>query len=155
MTFRISGIGPAMFEPLFTLGDEALRRQGAMRCTADSDRGYPCRVSLEEARAGEEVLLLPFRHQPADSPYRASGPIFVRRGVRQAVLAPGEVPAVVATRQISLRAYDAADLMIAGSVQAGGDVAEELGRLFGDPRTAYVHLHNAGRGCFSCAAARA
>ncbi len=35
------------------------------------------------------------------------------------------------------------------------DVAVELARLFADPAVAYVHLHNARRGCFSCAAHRA
>ena len=50
------------------------------RMRSDQPVGFPCRVSLEDAPVGEEVLLLPFTHQDSRSPYRASGPIFVRRG---------------------------------------------------------------------------
>ncbi|WP_331716765.1 DUF1203 domain-containing protein [Stenotrophomonas sp. MMGLT7] len=55
--------------------------------------GFPCRVSLEEARVGEELLLLHHMHQPAHAPYRAAGPIYVRRGAVAARLAPGWRPA--------------------------------------------------------------
>lgn len=66
--------------------------------------GFPCRVSLEEARVGEKLLLLQHMHPPAHSPCRAAGPIYVRRGAVAARLAPGQVPDCVATWLISLRA---------------------------------------------------
>ena len=93
--FRLSGIDHQQFEPLFSCSDEQLRQMGAVRRSATDMPGFPCRVSLEDAEVGEELLLLPFVHQPAASPYRASGPIFIRRGARQRVLAVGEVPAYV------------------------------------------------------------
>jgi hypothetical protein len=155
MTFRLSGIDPAPFEPLFALDDDALARLGARRCIADSDFGYPCRVSLEDARPGDELLLLSWEHQPAASPYRASGPVFVRRGAKRAVLPPGVVPPYVSRRLISLRAYDRAHMMVGAAVREGADAARELERMFADPAVAYVHLHNAKRGCFSCLAERA
>jgi len=155
MTFRLSGIDPAPCEPLFALDDAELQRRGAKRCRADSDSGYPCRASLEDAKAGDELLLLSYEHQPAASPYRASGPIFVRRGAARRELPPGVVPPYVSNRLISLRAYDAAHMMVDATVCEGGDVARELERMFGDRAVAYVHLHNAKRGCFSCVAHRA
>lgn len=155
MTFRLSGIDPAPFEPLFALDDDALARLGARRCIADSDYGYPCRVSLEDARPGDELLLLSWEHQPAASPYRASGPVFVRRGAKRAVLPPGVVPPYVSRRLISLRAYDRAHMMVGAAVREGADAVRELERMFADPAVAYVHLHNAKRGCFSCLAERA
>lgn len=155
MTFRLSGIDPAPFEPLFALDDDALARLGARRCIADSDYGYPCRVSLEDARPGDELLLLSWEHQPAASPYRASGPVFVRRGAKRAVLPPGVVPPYVSRRLISLRAYDRAHMMVGAAVREGADAVRELERMFADPAVAYVHLHNAKHGCFSCLAERA
>jgi hypothetical protein len=152
--FRLSGLDPAPFAALFDLDDATLRAQGVLRRRAEADVGFPCRVSLEDAAAGEELLLLPFRHHAVDSPYAASGPIYVRRGARQARLAPGVVPAYVTRRLISLRAYDEAHLMVGAEVAEGDAVAGRLSALFADPGVVYVHLHNARPGCFSCAATR-
>jgi hypothetical protein len=96
-----------------------------------------------------------YAHQPAASPYRASGPIFVRRDAQPCTLPPGVVPPYVTRRLISLRAYDGHDLMVDGQVVEGPDVATALVALFDRPDVAYVHLHNAKRGCYSCAAGRA
>jgi hypothetical protein len=152
--FRLTGLDPTPFQPLFALDDATLRARGTRRLRADSDFGYPCRVSLADAVAGEEILLLPYAHHDVDSPYRASGPIYVRRGAARASLAPGEVPACVTRRLISLRAYDASALIVSAEVVEGAAVAAQLGRLFADSAVAYVHLHNARPGCFSCLATR-
>jgi hypothetical protein len=45
--------------------------------------------------------------------------------------------------------------MVDGQVVEGPDVATALVSLFERPDVAYVHLHNAKRGCYSCAATRA
>lgn len=149
-SFRLVGLDPAAFDPLFALDDAQLQQRGARRVHADSMPGYPCRISLEDAQPGDELLLLPFEHQPCASPYRASGPIFVRRGARQAVLAPGELPPYVTRRPISLRAYDAADMMVDAGIAEGDALRGEVERLLRDSRAHYLHLHNAKRGCFSC-----
>jgi hypothetical protein len=154
-SFRLAGLDPAPFASLFLLDDAQLAARGIARRFADSDRGFPCRVGLEDARSGDELLLLPYEHQPAHSPYRASGPIFVRRDARRRVLAPGDVPPYVAERLISLRAYDAAHLMVDAEVREGGAVAAWLEAAFRRGEIAYVHLHNARRGCYSCLAERA
>ncbi|MDH5834534.1 DUF1203 domain-containing protein [Luteimonas kalidii] len=155
MPFRLSGIDPAPFAALFALDDDALAQRGVQRCRADRDSGFPCRISLEDARVGEELLLLPYEHQPAHTPYRASGPVFIRRGVQRSELPQEVVPPYVARRLMSLRAYSDRHWMVDAEVCEGGDVARELARMFGDATVAYVHLHNARRGCFSCVAHRA
>ena len=71
------------------------------------------------------------------------------------MLPPGVVPPYVSRRLISLRAYDRAHMMVGAAVREGADAARELERMFADPAVAYVHLHNAKRGCFSCLAERA
>ena len=128
---------------------------GAQRRIATESHGFPCRISLEDAEIGEELLLLPFVHQPADSPYRASGPIFVRRGATQRSLDAAEVPAYVTRRLMSVRAYDAAHMIIDAAVCEGPVVCAEIERQLANDAVAYIHLHNAKRGCFSCRVDRA
>jgi hypothetical protein len=148
--FQLMGLMPEQFAPLFSLSGEQLAPLGIMRVTADSKPGFPCRISLQDAEPGEELLLLPYEHQPAASPYRASGPIYVRVRSQQANLRPGEIPPYVALRQISLRAYDAHHMMLAAEVCPGEAVAAQIERQFSHQQVAYIHLHNAKRGCFSC-----
>ncbi len=149
-SFRLVGLSPDRFASLFDLSPDALGALGARRVTATAKPGFPCRIALVDAEPGDELLLLPFEHQPGDSPYRASGPIYVRVGAEQRALAAGEIPDYVRLRQISLRAYDGDHMMTDAQVCAGDDVGAEIERQFADPRVSYIHLHNAKRGCFSC-----
>ncbi|HME37794.1 MAG TPA: DUF1203 domain-containing protein [Steroidobacteraceae bacterium] len=155
MSFKLVGVPFEPFAELFALTCEALAARGARRVFATEKPGYPCRVSLADAEIGEELLLLPFTHQPAQSPYRASGPIFVRKAARLCELAAGVVPDYVRLRQMSLRAYDAAHSMIDAAVCEGREVAPAIRAMFGNSAVAYIHLHNAKRGCYSCRADRA
>jgi hypothetical protein len=155
VSFQLVGIPFEPFAALFSLGRSELAELDAQRVIATEKPGYPCRVSLADAEIGEELLLLPYAHQPARSPYKASGPIFVRKGARQCTLDPGVIPEYVRLRQMSVRAYDSAHLMIDAAVCEGGDAAPTILRMFDDSDVAYIHLHNAKRGCFSCRADRA
>ena len=149
-TFQIVGLSHEPFERLFDLTDEQLRAFGAVRRVATESPGFACRVSLEDAVVGEELLLLPYEHLRAASPYRSTGPIFVRRGARQRHLPAGHVPPYVTRRLISVRAYDAQGMMIDAAVCEGGLVAAEIERCFSSGVVAYLQLHNAKQGCFSC-----
>ena len=154
-SFQLVGIDHQQFSALFELTDEELEHYQAKRCYAAESDGFPCRITLEDAPKGEELLLLPFLHQPAASPYRSSGPIFVRRGVQQRILPIGEVSSYVTKRLMSVRAYDAAHMMVDATVCEGATVAAEILNQFRRPEVAYIHLHNARRGCFSCEVVRA
>jgi hypothetical protein len=149
-SFQLIGIAYEPFASLFELSDAELSKRHIRRVVADSKPGFPCRVSLADADIGEELLLLSYEHQPADSPYRASGPIFVRKHAVQRKLEPGHVPSYVSNRLISARAYDAAHQMIDATVCPGSEAVPTIERLFAHPAAAYLHLHNANRGCFSC-----
>jgi len=153
--FQLVGIDHQPFQALFDLPDEQLGKYDAKRCYATEDFGYPCRISLEDARVGEELLLLPYQHQTAATPYRASGPIYVRRGVQRRCLPVGEVPDYITRRLVSVRAYDAAHLMVAASICEGVCAASEIDAYFRRDEVAYIHLHNAKRGCFACQVLRA
>ncbi|MBN6148926.1 DUF1203 domain-containing protein [Xanthomonas sp. AmX2] len=148
--FVCVGLSPAPFAPLFALSDAELHARCARRVIADQARGFPCRVSLQDAALGEELLLLHYPHLPADSPYRAAGPIYVRRHAQPAATVPGQVPDSIRARLISLRGYDAADMMVAADVHPGEAIAAAIERAFDDPQVRYLHLHNARQGCFAC-----
>jgi hypothetical protein len=127
---------------------------GAQRMLADVNPGFPCRVSLADAEVGETVLLLPFTHHDVDSAYRASGPIFVRAAAKTATPTIGEVPKMFIHRQLSVRAYDGAAMMLDADVVSGTELARTILELFSDARVSYIHIHNAKPGCYNCTAKR-
>lgn len=155
LSFRISALPREPFEALFRLGGLELAKLGMRRRIAREKPGYPCRVSLEDATVGESVLLLPYEHHAVDSPYRASGPIYVRELAVQASPGEGEVPGFLRHRQLSARAYSAKGMMRDAAVFGGTELEATLEALFADPKVAYVHLHNAQPGCFMARVDRA
>jgi len=155
MSFRALGLPLSPFEPLFALSDAELARRGMTRVIAGEKPGFPCRASLEDAEPGERVILLPFEHQPAHSPYRASGPIFVREAARETFDRIDVVPPVLRGRMLSLRGYDNADCIVEADVVSGDLVEEAITRFFARDDVAYIHIHNAKRGCFACRIGRA
>ena len=148
--FRLVALPFDLFELLRSLGDAELRARGVQRMRADEKPGFPCRVSLADAEVGEEVWLLPFAHHDVASPYRSSGPIFVRVDAVAARPGVNEVPAMIRTRLLSIRAYDADGTLIDSQVAEGRELEAHIERAFSDPRVAYLHLHNARPGCFNC-----
>jgi hypothetical protein len=149
MPFRYMGLPRAQFEPMFAMCDAELGAQGARRMIVDENPGFPCRVSLADAEPGEPVLLLSFAHQDANSPYKASGPIFVRERAHESYDS-ARIPPVFATgRLLSARAYDAAGIMIDADVTQSSDLESLLAKLFARDETEYVHVHYARRGCFA------
>ena len=154
-SFRLVALPFEKFSSLFALSDSELAERNVRRVLATLKPGYPCRVSLADAEIGEELLLLSFEHQRAMSPYRSSGPIFVRKAAVEAKIEPGVVPDYVRIRLMSVRAYDSTHMMTDASVCAGNDTASTIQRMFSSKEVAYIHLHNANRGCFSCVVDRA
>lgn len=155
MSFRIHALPYAPFARLFNLSDGELAGRGARRMVADAKPGFPCRVSLVDAEPGETVMLLNFEHQPAHSPYRASHAIFVRENAERAFPGIDTVPELLASRLMSVRAFNESHDMVAADVVAGSDLGESLSTMLRDRRIAYLHLHNAKPGCFAASVTRA
>jgi Protein of unknown function (DUF1203) len=149
MHFRISGLSAAPFRHLYGLSDQELQHRGVQRHVADCRPGFPDRIEMRDADIGERLLLLNHVCQPADTPYRATHAIFVREGAEQAYDRIDQVPEVMRTRLLSLRAYDAAGMMLDADVIDGGGVEAVISRFFGNGAVAYIHAHNAKRGCYS------
>ena len=102
MTYRIRGLDPAPFRPLFGLPDEELAESGIVRMTVDSPT-FPCRVSLTDRAIGEKVLLLNHVSHDVANPYRSSHAIFVTEGEEEAADYVDQVPPVFEKRVLSLR----------------------------------------------------
>lgn len=149
MNFQIRPLPRSDFAHLFGLSDAALKDRGVIAQIADSKPGFPCRVSLQDAEPGERVLLLNYEHQPADTPFRSRYAVYVREAAEQAQPAPGEVPQVLRSRVLSLRAFDADGLLIDADLSDGTAAEAAIARLFADPRAASLHLHYAAPGCFA------
>ena len=147
--FRITGLTPEPFQHLFGLPDDELARHGAKRYVANTKPGFPCRIEMRDAEPGETVLLLNHTCQAAETPYRASHAIFVREGATETFDRVDQVPEVMRVRLLSLRAYDAAGMMLDAEIVEGADVEKLIARLFANQEVNYIHAHNAKRGCYS------
>lgn len=153
--YVVSGWPIAAFRPLFGLDEATLATRGVARVVADASPGYPCRVTLEDADPGETLLLLNLRHLDGDTPYRADGPVFVRESARATRILRDVVPQQVRQRLLSVRAYDAAGWMQDAEVAEGTRLEPLIQRFFDDDRVAFLHVHNARRGCYACRIDRA
>ncbi len=154
MDFRVTGLSPEPFKPLFDLDDKALASLGARRTVADDANSFPCRVSLVHANPGEELILMSFEHQSAHSPYRATGPIYVRKTATIAFDRTSVIPEPVRSRLLSVRAYDAQDLIVEADVVDGSAIEPLIAAFFQREDIVYLHVHYARRGCYACRVAR-
>ena len=150
MTYAIVGLDVEPFRALFGLSEDELAARHVVRVVADSPVGYPCRVLLEDARPGESLLLLNHEFQSAETPYRGRHAIFVNEAADAPRRFVDEVPPVLSVRAaISLRAFDAVGMMIDAELVSGAEIEPAILRMLGDPEAAYLHAHNAARGCFA------
>ena len=155
MSFRITGLPAAEFAPLFALSDAELAERGAVRRIADDRRpGYPCRVSLTDSQAGDELILVNYEHHPVASPYRMRFAVYVRRG-EETFDAIGEVPEQLRCRTLAVRGFDANAMMVGWELVEGRDIEGAIERLFTDPKAAYLHIHFAAPGCYAARVDRA
>jgi hypothetical protein len=155
-SYVVSGLPLEPFQHLFGLSDDALAAQNVVRMTVDAPVGFPCRVTLEDARPGETVLLLNYEHQPAETPYRSQHAIFVSEAAAETRRAVGEIPnAPLVRKAISLRAFDANGMMVDADLASGDALEPLIARMFEAPEVAYLHAHNAGRGCYAARIDRA
>jgi hypothetical protein len=152
--FLIEPIARHQVDEWFRLSDARLAERHGQWLIADSQPGYPCRISLEEAQLGERVLLIPYLHHDVASPYRASGPIYLREQAQTATLAINAIPPILAERLLSVRAYTQAGMMRQACTTQGAPLTGVIQQAFHDPKVAYLQIHNANPGCFNCTVRR-
>lgn len=149
MTYRIAGLSPERFRPLFALSDDQLADLGVIRVRADAKPGFPCRITLEDAEPGETLLLLNHQDHAVATPYRSAYAIYVRENADAAARLEDALPPVFANRPIALRAFDARGMLRGASLALAGDADARIRELFERPEIAYIHAHNAAHGCFA------
>lgn len=147
--FKIIAI-EAKFEHLFAMTEIELHEIGAERMTVDSKPGFPCRVSLEDANVTEEVILLHYEHHKVKTPYKSSGPIFVRQYAKKAELKLNEIPLMLNHRLLSLRIYDEHGMMIDAKTANGNELKKQIQLIFSNKNANYIQVHNASPGCYNC-----
>jgi len=155
MSFKVVGLPSSAFRALYGLPEKELAGRGVEVHVADTPTGFPCRVSLRDAPVGTRMLLLNFEHQPANTPYRSRHAIFVEDGAEEVQPGVNEVPEVLARRMLSVRAFDEAGQMLDALLVNGREAAPAFEQLLSVPRAAYLHVHNAGRGCYAARVERA
>ena len=155
MTFAITGLAREEFADLFNLSDAALAERGVIRKKADNNPGYPCRITLEDAKPGETLLLLNYESHKAETPYRSSYAILVRENAGEPAHYIDDLPPVMQRRPIALRIFDKDGMLIGADLGRDGDETKtKIINAFNDPNAAYIHAHNAMHGCFAAAIER-
>jgi hypothetical protein len=155
MTYRITGLPADEFSHLFGLDDGALAALGAKRYIVNERPGFPDRIEMRDLEPGERALLVNYEHHAAATPYRSSHAIFVREGAVERYDRTNEIPEVLRIRLLSVRSFDAAGMMIDADVLDGSDLESTIARFFARDEAAYLHVHNAKRGCFAARVDRA
>ena len=148
--FTVRGLSPEPFQALFNLSDDELEKRRARRLIADSKPGFPCRVSLQDAEPGEEVILTNFVHLDSQSPFHSTHAIYVRKGVTTVAPYRDRLPEMLRSRLLSIRAFDAEDTLVGADVVEGGQAEVVIARFFQDPAVAFLHVHFAKPGCYAC-----
>ncbi|HTX24032.1 MAG TPA: DUF1203 domain-containing protein [Steroidobacteraceae bacterium] len=155
MNFRITGLSPAPFLPLFGQSQAELARLGVVRRRVDRKPGYPDRIELRDADVGDAVLLVNHAHLPVATPFRSSYAIYVREGAQSRYDRVNEVPESFRPRVLALRAFDANHMLHDADIVEGAAVESLIERLLASPDTAYIHAHYAKPGCFAARIERA
>ena len=149
MTYRIEGLDRDEFEHLFALDDEALAAHGAVRVEAKNKPGYPCRITLEDAEAGERLILLHHTSHDVATPYRSAYAIYVREAADRSGSYVDTLPPVFEGRPMAFRGFDANGMLRNAALAQPGEADAKIRGLFEQPEIAYIHAHNAAYGCFA------
>jgi hypothetical protein len=149
MTYRITGLQREQFAPLFEMDDAGLAANGARRVVAGADKGWPCRISLEDAKAGESLILLNHVSHDVATPYRSAYAIYVRESADQPAEYLDETPPVFEGRPMAFRAFDAGGMLRNAALALPGQADGKIRELFAADEIAYIHAHNAAHGCFA------
>ena len=153
--FRFVALEIEKFLSLMVLSDVELESHHAKWMTVDEEPGYPCRVSLEDAKIGERVLFMPYWHHDVKSAYRAMGTVLVRENAKTTKLEVNNVPKMLLHRVLSLKAYDSNNMMVDHDIGMGPELEYKLKDQFHNPKVEYIHLHYASPGCFCSVVNRA
>jgi Protein of unknown function (DUF1203) len=125
-----------------------LRAGATVIDVAESSPGRPCRQCLKDAEVGEVLVLVSYDPFALESPYRSASPIYLHKedcGHADVSTIQGQQ----LRRQLSVRAFDANEMMLEGNVIDGVDLENTAARLLASNEVAFIHVHNASGGCWA------
>jgi hypothetical protein len=149
MAYRIIGLERTSFEHLFAMTDAELAEQNAVRVQAGADKGWPCRISLEDAKANECLILINHISHDVATPYLSAYAIYVGEGSKEAAEYVDQIPPVFEGRPMAFRAFDDNGMLRDAALALPGQADAKIRELFESDEIAYIHAHNAAHGCFS------
>lgn len=115
---------------------------------ADTSPGYPCRQCLKDAEVGDVLALVSYDPFALGSPYRSASPIYLHKddcGQADVSTIQGQQ----LRRKLSVRAFDANEMMLESEVIDGVDLGATAARLLDSYEVAFLHVHNASPGCWA------
>ncbi|MEQ8743340.1 DUF1203 domain-containing protein [Parasphingorhabdus sp.] len=142
MVYQITGISPDQLENI-------TNAPGTVRVTASNKPGFPCRVSLEDAEPGEELLLFNYLSHDVESPYRNSYAIYARIEAKAAARYTDAIPPIFVGRPSGMRAFGKDAMLKTARLSMPGDADATIRQLFELDEVAYIDVHNAAHGCFA------
>jgi hypothetical protein len=149
MTYTLAGLPREPFARSFEMSDDELVAAGARRVVADADRGYPCRIRLADAKAGESLIFLNYVSHDVPGPFRTAYAIYVGEQPGVPASFHDELPEQLADRALSLRAFGEDGLIVTGKLVGPHEADMAIRLLFADRRVAYIMAHFAAYGCLA------
>lgn len=149
MSYRITGLPRAAFAQYFGRTAEELGELGARRVTASADRGFPCRITLDNAPPGESLILLNFTSHDVAGPYRSAYAIYIQEEGEEVLPFVDALPPVFANRTLSLRGFDDNGMLESAVLARPDEQDGAIRALFSCPLVSCIHAHNAAYGCFA------
>ncbi len=148
--FKFIALNHLEFDYLNDFSEQDLSKNDIVKMTVDKYPGFPCRITLEDAEVGEDILLLNYNYHSTESPYKANGPIFIRKNKATKDYQVNVIPKMFLHRLLSLRAYDEDGMMRLADVFEGNILKNKIDEAFNNKNIEYLHIHNAKPGCFNC-----
>ena len=149
MAYKITGLSRQSFAHLIGADDATLAAAGVVRVIAEADAGWPCRISLEDAKTGDSLILVNHTSHDVTTPYRSSYAIYVGEASTAAPRYVDTTPPVFEGRPIALRGFDAVGMLRDAKLALPGQADAKIRELFESEVISTIHAHNAAHGCFS------
>lgn len=91
-----------------------------------------------------------FRPLDSQSPFHSTHAIYVRKGVTTAASYRDGLPEMMRSRLLSIRAFDANDMLVSADLVEGEQADRVIQKFFEDSSVRFLHVHFAKMGCYGC-----
>jgi hypothetical protein len=143
--FRIHALPAALLDAVRTRRVDV---SGNQVVALDAAGGEPLRCCLQNAGAGDRIILFGYEPPIGASPYREIGAVFAHAEPCAGPAEDAAYPEAWRGKPQVVRSYDRRGWIRAAAVHDGSQPEREIGLLFADPDAVQVHSRNVAYGCF-------